>query len=79
MRGCPLHPRRIKGRFLQENIFSVEVVGSYYEPMTFEQAEILIERLEGVLYLGARFEGYAVFGVVVVLFYFSYKFLRLFF
>lgn len=47
--------------------------------MTAEQADILIERVEELLMLGGRFEGYAVFGVVVVLFYFSYKFLRMFF
>lgn len=54
--------------------------------MTFEQAELLIEQNEvlleqGVEILGVlgNMQGYAVFGIVVVLMLFSYKFFRLFF
>ena len=56
----------------------------YY--MTAEQAETLIEQNAVLLEQGAEvlgvlgnIQGYAIFGVVVVLLIFSYKFFRMFF
>ena len=54
--------------------------------MTVEQAELLIEQNDILLEQGAEIlgilgnmQGYAVFGVVVVLMLFAYKFFRMFF
>lgn len=47
--------------------------------MTAEQAETLIARVEEILMIGGKIEGFILFFVVVVLSYFSYKFLRMFF
>lgn len=47
--------------------------------MTAEQADILIQRLEEVLGVLGNVQGYILFFVVVVLFYFGYRFLRMFF
>lgn len=47
--------------------------------MTAEQSEVLIARVEELLTISGKIEGFILFFVVVVLFYFSYKFLRMFF
>ncbi len=47
--------------------------------MTAEQAETLIQRVEELLVVLGNVQGYILFFVVVVLFYFAYRFLRMFF
>ena len=47
--------------------------------MTVEQAEMFLYRLDEITVILGTLQGYAVFGIVVVLFYFAYKFLRMFF
>ena len=54
--------------------------------MSVEQAEILIEqnaavleRIEELLAVAGNLQGYAIFGVTVILMIYSYKFLRMFF
>jgi len=54
--------------------------------MSVEQAEMLIEqnaaileRLEELLTVAGNIQGYAIFGVTVILMIYSYKFLRMFF
>lgn len=54
--------------------------------MSVEQAEILIEQnaailawLEEVVSVAGNIQGYAIFGVTVILMIYSYKFLRMFF
>ena len=67
--GSPLSPPLSVRRYLQEAI--------YY--MTAEQADALIQRLEELLVVLGNVQGYILFFVVVVLFYFAYRFLRMFF
>lgn len=47
--------------------------------LLLEQNQVLIERIEELLVVGGALQGYAIFGIVVVLMIFSYKFLRMFF
>ena len=47
--------------------------------MTAEQAETLIYRVEELLEVLGSIQAFILFFVVVVLFYFCYKFLRMFF
>ena len=50
-----------------------------YSGMTAEQAETLIFRVEELLEVLGTIQTYILFFVAVALFYFSYKFLRMFF
>ena len=49
----------------------------YY--MTAEQADVFIQRLEEFFVVLGNVQGYILFFVVVVLFYFAYRFLCMFF
>lgn len=47
--------------------------------MTPEQAEMILFRLDEITSVLGTIQGYAIFGLTVVLMIFAYKFLRMFF
>lgn len=47
--------------------------------MTVEQAEMMLFRLDEIATVLGNIQGYAIFGLTVVLMIFAYKFLRMFF